>query len=132
MARDQLLALAVDTDRLLAAGASVAGSSEKLRKHWQALRDLAQKVAALKPMADAVDKVLSAPEKQAGPAFLDLVQMTRQVRSSLAAPGVEGELKPLPPSGPWTTPASWRDLQPIRQALLEGGSKREETLKEAL
>jgi HEAT repeat protein len=132
MAKDQLLALAVDTDRLLGAGAAAASGSEKLRKHAQALRDLGQKVAAVKPVADAVAKVLDAPGKQAGPAFLNLVVMSRQIRASLAGAGVEGELQPLPPSGPWATPLSVRDIQPLREALTQSGEGREKTLQEAV
>jgi len=132
MAKDQLLALTTDVDRLLAAGAASAGGSETLRKRGQTLRDLSQKVPALKPVADAIDKVLQASDKQAGTAFLDLTVMTRQLRASLSGVGVDGEIKPIPRSGPWQTPRSVRDLYPLQEVLSTSGSGREEKLKEGL
>jgi HEAT repeat protein len=132
MAKDQLLALASDVDRILAAGASAAAGNDNLRKRGKTLRDLGAKVLALKPVADAIDKVLDAPAKQAGSSFLDLVGMTRQIRSSLTGPGVEGKLEQLPPSGPWQTPMSLRDLHPLFEALTTSGSGREEKLREGL
>lgn len=132
MAKDQLLALATDVDRLLAAGAAAAAGNDNLRKRGQTLRELGTKVAALKPVADAIDKVLDAPAKQAASSFLDLVGMTRQIRASLTGPGVEGTLEPLPASGPWQTPLSLRDLHPLFEALTVSGSGREEKLREGL
>lgn len=131
MARDQLLGLAADVDRLLAAGAAAVGGSESLRKRGQTLRDLGQKVPAIKPVADAVDRVLQGGPKQAN-AFLDLVSMTRQLRASLSSAGVEGALTPVEPSGPWETPLHIRDLNPLYGALTESGSGREEVLKDAI
>lgn len=132
MARDQLLGLATDVDRLLGAGASAASGSESLRKRGKALRELGQKVLALKPVADTVDRVLEAPSQQAANTFLDLVSMTRQLRTSLSGAGVEGPLTPAPASGPWTTPLHSRDLNSLYVALTESGSGREEVLKEAI
>ncbi len=132
MARDQLLGLASDVDRFLAAGAASAGGSENLRRRGKTLRDLGQKVPALKPVADAVDKVLESTSKQAANAFLDLVSMTRQLRTSLSGAGVEGTLTPAPASGPWTTPLHTRDLNPLYGALAETGSGREEVLKDGI
>jgi HEAT repeat protein len=132
MAKDQLLALTADVDRLLAAGAAAAGSNETLRKRSQVLRDLSQKVPAIKPVADAVDKVLQSSEKQAGSSFLDLTVMSRQLRASLSGVGIDGAVQPVPRSGPWQTPRSVRDLYPLQEALTGSGSGREEKLKEGL
>ncbi len=132
MAREQLLGLASDVDRLLAAGASSAGGNENLSKRGKSLRDLGQKVPALKPVADAVDKVLEAPGKQAGNSFLDLVAMTRQLRGSLCGVGVEGTLTPAQAGGSWTTSLYPRDLSSLYVSLTESGSGREDTLKDAI
>jgi len=94
--------------------------------------DLGEKVAALKPVADAVDKVLEAPAKQIGNAFLDLLTVARQLRTSLSGVGVEGPLTPVPASGPWNTPLHNRDLTPLYAYLAESGSGREEVLKDAI
>jgi hypothetical protein len=133
MPREQLLGLAADVDRLLDAGATAAPGSESLARRSRALRDLGQKVAALNPVADAVDKLTRSAGKQSGPAFLDLVAMTRQVRASLAGTGPEGDLKPAAPSGPWRTALFVRDFNPIHEAFAKsGGGDREETVRSAV
>jgi len=123
--------LATDVDRLLDEGAAAAGN-ENLRRRAKTLRDLGKQVAALNPVADAVDKVTQATGKQVGNAFLDLMTITRQLRASLAGPGLAGDLKPAPERGPWKTPLSVRDLNPLYEALSKAGSGREETLRNAV
>src|SRR5262249_54371387 len=133
MPREQLLGLAADVDRLLDAGATAAPGSESLARRSRALRDLGQKVAALNPVADAIDKLARSGGKQAGPAFLDRVAMTRQARASLAGTGRDGDLKPAAPSGPWRTPLFVRDLNPIYEAIAKsGGGEREERVRAAV
>jgi HEAT repeat protein len=132
MARDQLLALTTDVDRIFAAGGSAAGGNEKLRRHGQALRELSRQVPAITPLADTVDRVVQASGKQASAAFLDLVLMARQLRYSLSASGVAGDMKAGPQSGPWATPHSARALFSVSEALTNSGSGREETLRDAL
>jgi HEAT repeat protein len=129
MPREQLLGLAADVDRLFSAGASAAAGNDNLIRRAKTLRDLGQKVAALNPVADAVERVTQAAPKQIGPAFLDLVGVTRQVRASLAAPGAEGALEPLPKSGPWQTPAPLRSLWALHETLSQPGTGREAALE---
>jgi HEAT repeat protein len=128
MSREQLLGLAADVDRLLAAGVAHAGG-DTLRRRGKALRDLGNKVPALAPVADGVERVTEASSP--GPAFLDLLVLTRQVRAGLASTGLEGPLEPLPESGPWQTPVPVRDLQPVYEALTQSGQGREERMKDA-
>src|SRR5437588_5948339 len=116
MPREQLLGLATDVDRLLDAGATASSGNENLLRRSRALRELGKKVAALNPVADAVDKVTQATGKQVGAAFLDLVHTMRQVRASLVGTGLAGDLKLPMPSGPWQTPQSVRDLNPLYEA----------------
>jgi len=132
MPRENLLGLVGEVDRLLAAGASSASGSEHLQRRGRTLRELGKKVPALNPIADAIDKVTQASGKQAAPVFLDLLAMTRQVRASLSSAGVAGDLTPLPPSGPWQTYNSVRQLFPVREALESGGSGRETAVREAI
>jgi HEAT repeat protein len=129
MPREQLLGLAADVDRLLAAGV-MAGGSEALQRRAKTLRELGKKVPALVPIADGVERVTG--ESKPARAFLDLMVMTRQVRGSLAATGVEGTLTKLSDSGPWQTPVPVRDLQPVYETLTESGSGREDRIKDAL
>src|SRR4051794_32619599 len=98
MPRETLLGLSADAERLLSAGAAAAVGNDTLRRRAEALHKLGQQVAALKPVAEAVERVTGAAPKLAGPAFLDLLQLTRQVRASLAAVGTAGDLQPLPES----------------------------------
>jgi HEAT repeat protein len=129
MARDELLALTADVARLLAAGAPAAGSSEALRKRGTVLRELSQQVAALKPVADAITRVTEGPDPERGNWFLDLLVVSRQLRSSLTTAGVEGELRPVPPGGPWQTPHAIRDLRPLLEALTRTGKGRDEKVR---
>jgi HEAT repeat protein len=132
MPREQLGALTADVDRLLAAGAAAAAGNDDLGRRANTLRDMGQKVAALLPVADAVDRAKQASPNQAAPALLDLVVLCRQIRASLAGAGVAGDLKPLPESGPWRTPLPVRDVQPLVHALTKSGPGREDLLKSTL
>ncbi|HEY7154700.1 MAG TPA: hypothetical protein VH575_12130 [Gemmataceae bacterium] len=117
MPREQLLGLAADVDRLLAAGATAAAGHDGLSRRSRTLRELGQKVAALLPVADAVERVTSSSSREAGRAFLDLMVMARQLRGSLAAVGVEGTLQSIEASGPWQTPTPTRDVYIAHEVL---------------
>jgi HEAT repeat protein len=117
MPREQLLGLAADVDRLLAAGATAAAGHDGLSRRGRALRELGQKVAALLPVADAVERVTSSSPREVGRAFLDLMVMARQLRGSLAAVGVEGTLQAMDTSGPWQTPTPTRDVYNAHESL---------------
>jgi hypothetical protein len=134
MATEQLLALSRDVNRLLVAGGSAAGGDEGLRKRAQALRDLAAQVAALAPVADAVERVTDAGPDKAPAALLDLLLIVRRLGAGLAAPYSNGQVppQPLPPSGPWQTPASLRDADAVVAALPGKSFGQRETLTEAV
>src|SRR5579883_3303360 len=128
MSREELLGLAADTDRLLVAGVAAAGG-DSLRRRAKTLTELGKKVPALAPVAETVGRVIGADKP--GPAFLDLLVMTRQLRGSLAATRVDGPLTPLAGGGSWRTPLPVRELQPVYEALTQAGAGREEQLKDA-
>jgi HEAT repeat protein len=130
MPREQLLGLAADVDRLVSAGANAAAGNDNLIRRSRTLRDLGQKVTALLPVADAIDRVTQAGPKQTGPALLDLVGVSRQVRASLVTSGLEGTLEPLPKSGPWQTPAPVRSLWALYETLTHKEMGREGALLE--
>jgi hypothetical protein len=131
MPKEQLLALAADADRLLAAGAAAGIDNENLAGRARALRELGRQVPALASVAETVERVVQAEPRQAGAAALDLVRTARQLKASLAGCGVAGELEPLPESGPWGTPLPLRELRPLYEALTTAGPGREATLREA-
>ncbi len=132
MPREQLLGLANDVGRLLAAGSSAAAGHDGLARRARALRELGAKVPTLAAVADTVERVTAAGPKQAEPAFLDLVVLARQIRGSLSAAGADGAMEAAPASGPWRTPASLRDVGPVFEALSHSGEGREQTLKDAV
>jgi HEAT repeat protein len=132
MPREQLLGLASDVSRLLAAGSSAAAGHDGLARRARALRELGAKVPTLAAVADAVERVTAAAPKQAGPAFLDLVVLARQIRGSLSLAGADGAIEAVPVSGPWQTAAPLRDVGPVFEALSHSGEGREETLKDAV
>jgi hypothetical protein len=132
MPREQLLGLAADVGRLLAAGSPAASGHDGLARRARALRELGAKVPTLAAVADAVERVTAAGPKQAGPAFLDLVVLTRQIRGSLSAAGADGPIEAVPASGPWQTAASLRDIDPVYEALSRSGEGREQTLRDAV
>ncbi len=132
MPREQLHLLAADVDRLLAAGAAVAAGDEKLRQRAARLRELGRQVPVLAQIADAADRVVNAPPKQATPALLDLLLVVRQVRAGLASAGVEGAVEPVPPSGPWATAMPTRDLEHVLDSLASSAPDRPRVLKQAL
>jgi HEAT repeat protein len=115
MPREHLLGLVADAERLLAAGAVAGVGNEKLLRRARTLRELGGKVPALAATADAVERLTGAEPLRAGPALLDLLQATRQLRAGLAVCGIEGELEPAPESGPWRTPLAARGLGPARE-----------------
>ena len=132
MPKEQLLGLANDVGRLLAAGSSTAAGHDGLARRARALRELGAKVPTLAAVAAAVERVTAAAPKQAGPAFLDLVVLARQIRGSLSAAGSDGAMAAVPASGPWQTPGSLRDVGPAFEALSHSGEGREEALKDAV
>jgi HEAT repeat protein len=115
MVRDELLGLAGDVDHLLAAGATAAAGSERLRQRQEALHPLVPQIAALRSVLDALDRVLR-PSLEQPQAFLDLLGLARQLRGSLVSVGVAGDLNPVPASGPWQTSLLLRELYPLAEA----------------
>src|SRR5438270_823502 len=133
MATEQLRALACDVNRLLVAGGSAAAGDDGLRTRGRALRDLAGQVAALVPVADAVERVTEAGPDKAPAALLDLLLVVRRLCAGLAAPASNGHdaPQPLPPSGPWQTPASCRDVHAVIEALPGKSFAQRESLTDA-
>jgi HEAT repeat protein len=134
MATEPILALSSDVNRLLIAGGSAAAGDEGLRKRARALRDLAGQVAALVPVAEAIDRLTDAGPDKAPAALLDLLLVVRRLCASLATTTSNGKdpPEPLPPSGPWQTPASDRDAPAIIEALPGKSFAQRETLTDAV
>jgi HEAT repeat protein len=132
MSQELLWGLVADVDRLLAAGAALAPEDAALRRREQPLRELAPRVPALAPVAQAVQRVLTATPAQAAPALLDLLLLTQQLRFSLAPAGIEGPLEPVPPSGPWATPLPTPEVRRLHEILTTSAEDRYHTLEQAL
>jgi HEAT repeat protein len=121
VARDQLNDLAAEVRRLLAAGA--ADPATRLRRHLPALRALARRAPALTRLADALDNAADART------FLNLLPPLWQARAALATAGADGELRPLPRSGPWSCPAPAPELYPVVHAWRKQDSSRVEVVR---
>jgi HEAT repeat protein len=113
--------LAADLRRLLAAGAGAAAGDGGLRRRAIALRQHAASVPALAALADALRRATEAAEPAV--ALLELLVRLRQARSALASSGVAGEFHPLPPSGPWRTPAAAAPLWGVVEGLEHSGQR---------
>ena len=122
MPREQLLGLASDVDRLLTAGATTAAGHDGLSRRSRTLRELSQKVTALQPVADAVDRVTNSSPREVGRPFLDLVVMARQLRGSLSGSGAEGSMQAVEASGSWQTAMPTRDVYAAHDALMGDAS----------
>jgi HEAT repeat protein len=129
MLAEQLQGLSADLRRLLMTGAAAAVEDPGLRRRAQALRELARKVPALTPLADAVEKVTRSGVKDVTPNLLQLVLVVRQVRGSLAPGGADGTAQPADPSGPWSTATNSREVLALAD-LIEGSSEKRATALE--
>lgn len=132
MPREQIRLLTGDIERLLSAGSNVAVGDSGLQKRSRALRELGAKVPVLLQIADAVDQVTGARSTEVARKLLDLLLVVRQARSSLSTAGLEGELTPVPRSGPWATPSSVHDLNVLRDALRGTGEAGFEDIRKGL
>ena len=132
MSREELLGLATDMDRYLAAGAVTATASDKLRQRGKIVKDLSQKVPGLVPLSQGIEKVLKSEGKASAPAILDLLVMTQQLRRSLAAPGVSGDLTAEHPPSQWQSSLPNREFRLLLEAIQGETSGREDTLKKAV
>lgn len=129
MPREQLLGLASDVDRLLTAGAMTAAGHDGLSRRARTLRELSQKVTALQPVADAVERVTKSSPREVGRPFLDLVVMARQLRGSLSGSGAEGSLQDVEASESWQTSMPTREVYAAHDAL--NGDASSSLLKDA-
>jgi HEAT repeat protein len=123
---DALRGLADDVRSLLASGAAAAAGHAGLRRRAKALRRLAPSAPALAGLAQAAGRV--AEGAGASAALLELLVRLRQVRPALAGSGAAGDLHPLPPSGPWRTPAAAAPLHAVVGGLKHSGRRGYEAL----
>ena len=118
MPKQTLIDLTNAVTGLLVAGGQQAPGDDGLRRRGGRRRDLGKQVAALNPIADAVDKVLTASPKQASPALLDLAVVVKQVKASLTAHGETGSLEAIA-GGSWSTATPVRDVYTLQEKLNE-------------
>jgi hypothetical protein len=132
MSREQLLELASELDRLLSAGARSAVGSDNLRRRAKIVEELAVKVPALVPLKEAIDKVLTAPAKDAPVALLDLLIRARQMRAGLGDPSTPGDLGTLPVREGCLTPLLTQRAHELYDTFTGGGSGKREMLETAI
>jgi hypothetical protein len=132
MSREQLLELASELDRLLSAGARSAVGSDNLRRRARIVEELAVKVPALVPLKEAIDKVLTAPTKEAPTALLELLTRARQMRAGLGDPTTPGDLGSLHEREGCQTPLSTKRAHELYDTFTGGGSGKHSELEEAI
>lgn len=132
MSREQLLDLANELDRLLTAGARAATGSDALRRRAKIVEELSTKVAALVPLRDAIQKVLTAPAKDAPQALLDLLSIARQMRAGLGDSSVPGEIGSLLTRQGCQTPTGVKRAHELHDHFTGGGSGKHSALEEAI
>jgi HEAT repeat protein len=132
MVSERLNALAADLSRLLQAGSPSVPGDDGLRQQAGTFRQMGQKVPALAHLAAAIERVVTASPRQSSLALLDLLVQVRRAQASQAVAGVQGDLQPLPPSGPWRTPAAPNIVAAVFEVLTRKGKGRETACAAAL
>jgi HEAT repeat protein len=125
MTTGSLQELLSDLTLLLYGGAR---GGDRLGRHARALHRLAAQAPAVRPLAEAAEKALTAP----GPRALhDLGLLLRQARAGLAGTDADGAIRPVEPSGPWATPLAPDALGPLVEALRPAAWQDRDTLMRA-
>ena len=124
MSKEALLALCHEAEVFVDSGAPAAIGASRLQQKAKTVADLAAKVASLKPLSEATQKLIAANPKSAPEALLPLLSMCRQLRASIAGNGTVGEMVPMMESGPWETQLRTRNLNRVMEAIAEGGVSR--------
>lgn len=132
MSREQLLDLASELDRLLAAGARSAAGSDALRRRAKVVDDLSAKVPALVPLKEAIDRVLTAPAKDAPAALLDLLAKARLMRAGLAESTVPGEIGTVLGREGCQTPLPAKRAHELYDNFVGGDGGKHAALEEAI
>ncbi len=129
----QLIAeLAAAVGDLLQAGANAIPREGRFHRLSETLKLMARQVPALAPLVSDCERVqASGPDSTL--ALLDLVLRLRQVRAGLATTETpDGELAPLPRSGPWLTPLPVEEAIALADLLPAGTPKGWKTLNRTI
>jgi HEAT repeat protein len=106
-----------DVESLLPPGAKAASGDRRLRQAAQRLREIGPRVPAAAALAGALEQLAEDSTREGASASLDLLRMVRPLRASRAGAGVAGPLEALPDSGPWSTPATADEMEPVLRWL---------------
>ncbi len=120
--------------RLAIAGSVVAAGDFRLKKLIEPLRKSAEKAPVFGKVADGIDKLVGSPEKETGPALLELGTLVNAILYTQGETGATGDITDLPAidMGVRTSSqASARVLKPLMEALTTTGSGRLEIITEA-
>ena len=119
--------------RISIAGSVIAPGDFRLQKLIEPLRKSGEKAPIFAKVADNVQKLIESTEKTAAAALLELSALITSILYTQGATGIEGELKPLPPSPVKSlqTKTNARVIKPLIEALTSTGSGRLEIINDA-
>lgn len=119
--------------RLAVAGSALAAGDFRLKKLIPPLEKSGEKAPVFSKVAQAVQKLVDAGQKESAGALLELNSLTTAILYTQGETGRTGEFKPIVSSNMGLTIAntSARTLKPLLEALTTTGSGRLETIKEA-
>jgi len=120
--------------RLAVAGSVVAAGDFRLRKLVEPLKKSAEKAPVFGKVAEGIERLISAPERDSAPALLELGTLVNAILYTQGETGAAGDLALIAAVDlgvQTTTHASARVLKPLMEALATTGSGRLEIIKEA-
>jgi hypothetical protein len=119
--------------RLAVAGSALAAGDFRLKKLIPPLEKSGEKAPVFAKVAQAVQKLVDAGQKESAGALLELNSLTTAILYTQGETGRAGEFQPIVSSNTGLTIAhtSARTLKPLLEALTTTGSGRLETIKEA-
>lgn len=120
--------------RLAIAGSVVAAGDFRLKKLIDPLKQSAEKAPVFGKVADAIDRLITAPDKASGPALLELGTLVHAILYTQGETGAAGNMTDLPSVDlgvQTSSQASARVLKPLMEALTTTGSGRFEIIVHA-
>lgn len=122
-----------ETRRLSIAGSGLAAGDFRLKKLVEPLQASAAKAPVFGKVADAIKKVVEAPQDQSANALLELGTLTTAILYTQGDTTATGTITPIPTVnlGLPATNTSARVLKPLIEALTTTGSGRLELIKDA-
>ena len=137
MPKETIKALGHDVERVLVAGAHLAGADSGLARDKAKLDALVTQLGAKAPpvlgrLSEQTAKAMTAKPKKQAEALVSLAMNIAQVRAAQTQLAPAGETEPLADAAAVETPCNAKDLYALHDALVHSGSGRMEKIRESL